>query len=190
MRRNAADEYYNLLVQGFRAGQLSLKQEVPPGFAQLADPYDPTASAPYQFAYGMLDLSYYKGELYLYWGVAPALLLFWPFVALTGHYLFQSQAVTIFCAIGFLTSVGLLCALWRRYFADVSVWLVAGRSESGLRAGGGVATVVAVWRHYAPGAGGPNVARAAASVADAGGGNRPDHAHRVGTDAVQRAAIR
>ena len=73
----------------------------------------------------MLDLSYYKGKLYLYWGVAPALILFWPFVALTGHYLFQSIAVTIFCAIGFLASVGLLRALWHRYFADVSIWVVA-----------------------------------------------------------------
>ena len=43
---NAADDYYNLLVQGFRAGQLSLKKEVPPGFAQLADPYDPSANRP------------------------------------------------------------------------------------------------------------------------------------------------
>ena len=123
--RNAADDYYNSLVQGFRAGQLSLKKEVPPGFAQLADPYDPTANASFQFTQAMLDLSYYKGRLYLYWGVAPALLLFWPFVALTGHYLFQSQAVTIFCAIGFLASVGLLCALWRRYFAEVSAGVVA-----------------------------------------------------------------
>jgi len=44
---NAADDYYNLLVQGFRAGQLSLKKQVPPGFAQLADPYDRAANAPY-----------------------------------------------------------------------------------------------------------------------------------------------
>ena len=30
----------------------------------------------------------------------------------------------IFCAIGFLASVGLLCELWRRYFAEVSVGVV------------------------------------------------------------------
>jgi len=35
---NAADTYYNLLVQGFRVGQLSLKKEAPPGLARLADP--------------------------------------------------------------------------------------------------------------------------------------------------------
>jgi tetratricopeptide (TPR) repeat protein len=50
--------------------------------------------------------------------------LFWPFVALTGHYLSDRQAVTIFCAIGILASVGLLRALWRRYFAEVSVGVV------------------------------------------------------------------
>ena len=123
--RNAADDYYNLLVQGFRAGQLSLEKEAPPELAQLADPYDPTANALYRPApYGMLDLSYYKGRLYLYWGITPALLIFWPFTALTGDYLFHSQAVMIFCAIGFLASAALLQALWRRYFAEASVGVV------------------------------------------------------------------
>jgi tetratricopeptide (TPR) repeat protein len=122
---NAADSYYNSLVQGFRAGQLSLKKEVPPGLAQLANPYDPTASEPYQFGPTRLhDLSYYKGRLYLYFGVTPALILFWPFVALTGHYLSDRLAVLMFCTIGFLASVGVLYAAWRRYFSEVSVWVV------------------------------------------------------------------
>jgi tetratricopeptide (TPR) repeat protein len=118
---NAAETYYNLLVQGFRVGQLNLKKEVPPGLAQLADPYDRTANK----QYGVLDLSYYKGKFYLYFGATPAVVLFWPYVALTGHYLSQKDAGVIFCMIGFLASVGLLCALWRRYFAEASVGLVA-----------------------------------------------------------------
>jgi tetratricopeptide (TPR) repeat protein len=123
---DAADTHYNLLVQGFRAGQLSLKKEAPPGLAQLADPYDPAANIPYRTEpYGVHDMSYYKGRLYLYFGITPALILFWPYVVLTGHYLFQRQAVAIFCAIGFLANVGLLGALWRRYFAEVSVAVVA-----------------------------------------------------------------
>ena len=122
---NAGDTYYNLLVQGFRAGQLSLKKEVPPGLEQLADPYDPTANARYRYApYNLYDLSYYKGKLYLYWGVTPALILFWPYAVLTGHYLLQRQAVAIFCTLGFLASVGLLCGLWRRYLTEVSVGVV------------------------------------------------------------------
>ncbi|MGA2605669.1 MAG: hypothetical protein ABSG14_15735, partial [Verrucomicrobiia bacterium] len=122
-RMSAPDNYYNLLVQGFRAGQLSLKKEVPPALVQLADPYDPSAYASYREEAG--DMSYYKGKLYLYFGVTPAVVLFWPYVALTGHYLLQRDAVVIFCLVGFLASMGLLWSLWRRYFAGVSVAVVA-----------------------------------------------------------------
>jgi tetratricopeptide (TPR) repeat protein len=122
----AADAYYNLLVQGFRAGQLNLKKEVPPGLTQLADPYDPAANKLYRLGVnGTHDMSYYKRKLYLYFGVTPVLLLFWPYVALTDNYLFHRQAVIIFCAVGFLASAGLLRALWRRYFAEVSVGVLA-----------------------------------------------------------------
>ena len=121
-----ADTYYNLLVQGFRDGQLSLKKEVPAGLAQLSDPYDPAANVLYRSDFcGTLDLSYYRGRFYLYFGVTPALILFWPFVALTGHYLLHRQAVPIFCAISFLVSVGLLRALWRRYFPEANFLVVA-----------------------------------------------------------------
>ena len=123
----AEDAYYNQLVRGFRAGQLDLKTEVPAGLAQLADPYDPLANAEYLLVDGhpLWDLSYYHGKLYFYFGVTPALVLFWPYAVLTGHYLGHKDAVVVFCAIGFLASVGLLCALWRRYFPEVGVAVVA-----------------------------------------------------------------
>jgi tetratricopeptide (TPR) repeat protein len=123
---HAGDAYYNLLVRGFRAGQLDLKAEVPAGFAQLADPYDPSANLDYRQAdaHPLWDLSYYHGKLYFYFGITPALVLFWPYAALTGHYLGHKDAVVVFCATGFLTSVGLLCALWRRYFAEVGLGVV------------------------------------------------------------------
>src|ERR1039457_7425901 len=122
----AADQYYNLLVQGFREGQLSVRKEAPPGLSQVADPYSADLGGIDQSGPDrVLDMSYYKGRLYLYFGVTPALLLFWPYVALTGHYLLHKQAVTIFFSLGFLVSVGLLRALWRRYFNDVSIGVVA-----------------------------------------------------------------
>src|ERR1035441_8384315 len=65
MRASRADDaYYNLLVRGFRAGQLDLKTEVPPGLAHLADPYDPIANAGYLLVDGhpLWDLSYYHGK--------------------------------------------------------------------------------------------------------------------------------
>ena len=126
MDGNPADAAYNELAAGFRAGQLSLKREVPPGLARLADPYDPAASAPYRIApYGVHDLSYHGGRLYLYLGATPALLLFGPAAAL-GHPLFHATAVLLFCAAGFLAAAALLAACWRRYFPEVPEWIAAG----------------------------------------------------------------
>src|SRR5664280_1532426 len=61
-RPRAEDTYYNLLVQGFRAGQLNVKREAPPGLTQLADPYDPAVNAPYIWdaRYLSYDMSYYR----------------------------------------------------------------------------------------------------------------------------------
>jgi len=133
-----ADSYYNLLVQGFRAGQLNVKREAPPGLAQLADPQDLEAASPYLLIPGsqIFDMSYYKGKLYLYFGITPALLLFWPYAALTGHYLLHKEAVVIFSSVGFLAGVWLLWTLWRRYFAEVGFGVVvAGALALGLGTG-------------------------------------------------------
>jgi Flp pilus assembly protein TadD len=124
---HAKDSYYNLLVQGFRAGQLNVKREAPPGLARLADPYDPAVNASYIWdgRYLSFEMSYYKGKLYLYYGVTPALVLFWPYVVITSHYLLHKDAVVIFYALGFLVAAGLLREAWRRYFPEVSIWVVA-----------------------------------------------------------------
>jgi tetratricopeptide (TPR) repeat protein len=130
----AEDSYYNLLVQGFRAGQLNVKREAPPGLAQLTDPYDPAVNTAYIRDVG--DMSYYRGKLYLYFGVTPALALFWPYLTLTGHYLQDKAAVVIFFALGFLVAAGLLRAVWRRYFLEVSIWVAtAGILTLGLATG-------------------------------------------------------
>ncbi len=121
--------YYNLLVEGFQAGQLSLHRAAPPGLAQLPDPFDPKANIASRgplFADDRVhDLSYFRGRLYLYFGVTPAIVLFWPVAALTGHPLSHRHAVIVFAALGFLASTGLIHALWRRYFSMAPIWIVA-----------------------------------------------------------------
>ena len=109
------EAYYNLQIDGFRAGTLAMKIAPDPGLARLANPYDPAQNGPYR----LHDASYFNGKYHLYFGVTPALLLFLPYRLLTGHYLWHHEAVLFFCAAGFLTEVWLLCALRRTYFPGI-----------------------------------------------------------------------
>jgi len=119
--------YYNLLVQGFHTGQLNVKMDPAPGLAQLPNPYDPAANAPFVWDDNHMahDMSYYHGKLYLYFGITPVLLLFWPYAILTGHYLSQAATTAIFCSLGFLAAAGMVHRVWRRYFPTTSVWVAA-----------------------------------------------------------------
>jgi hypothetical protein len=117
-------EYYPLLVDGFLNGQLSLKYEGDPGIAKLKDPYDPVQNAPYR----LLDITYYKGRYYIYFGPTPALTLLMPWKLLTGFHLPTRLGVIAFCFVGYLTSLELLLRLRRIYFPEASersVWLGA-----------------------------------------------------------------
>jgi len=121
---NPADLYYNALIRGFHSGHLSLATPVPPGLAALPHPYDPAANAPYRGApYFLQDASFYRGKLYLYFGITPALVLFGPWALLTGGYLAHKYAVAIFCSLGFLASAALARALRNRYFPSVAGWV-------------------------------------------------------------------
>lgn len=115
---SAQTAYYNRLVDGFRSGHLYLAGDPAPEMAKLKNPYDPIENGPYR----LHDATYYKGKYYLYFGPTPALVLFWPYVAITGEYLWHRQAVAIFGSAAFLISVGLLCAIRRRYFPRAGAW--------------------------------------------------------------------
>jgi tetratricopeptide (TPR) repeat protein len=116
------DSFYNLLVQGFCAGQLNLKTPVSPQLVQLADPFATNAVYPGD----VFGMSYYKEKLYIYWGVTPALTLVWPYFTLTGHYLSDRGAVVIFFAFGFLAMAWLLRAIGNCCFPEAGSWIMAG----------------------------------------------------------------
>jgi len=99
-----------------------MKIEAPPRLAQLADPYDPAVNAAY--VEQVNDISYYKGKIYLYFGVTPALVLFWPYASLTGHYLSDKDAVVIFLRWASSCYRSITCGL-RHYFPEASIWVAA-----------------------------------------------------------------
>jgi hypothetical protein len=108
--RGQKADYYNLLVDGFLDGHLSLK--VPP---------DANGQLPH-----LMDASLYRGKYYLYFGVVPAVLLYLPYAALTGHDLPGNAAVLFEVAGGFLFSVLLFRAARRAHFPTLTAPLEAG----------------------------------------------------------------
>jgi hypothetical protein len=107
---------YNRMIDGFAQGHLYLRRDVPAGFAQLADPYDPAQNAPYRVPpYFLYDLSYYRGHFYAYFSPLPALAVFWPYHLLTGGYLSYKAAAAFLSSLGFLAAAWLFLDARRRY---------------------------------------------------------------------------
>ncbi len=100
-------DYYNLLVSGFRKGSLALDIEVP---AALKNSPDPMALFRQSPGIAPHDLSLYHGHFYTYYGVAPAVVLFWPFRALVGFDLPLVLGALLFA----LSALGLTAWLWLR----------------------------------------------------------------------------
>lgn len=112
-------DYYNLLVQGYRQGHLYLNKQPSTELLALADPYDPAQNGPHRLP----DTSYFRGHYYLYFGAAPAVVLMWPYAAITGRELPTGAAVFVFCTVAFLTATGLWLAVRRRYFPGSAAWM-------------------------------------------------------------------
>ncbi len=121
------DAAYNLLARGLISGHLSVDKEAPAILTQLKDPYDPdqNSAARTDPRYRLHDFSYYRGRLYLYFGVAPAVLLFIPWHLLTGGWLPHWVAVVVLCSAGLLVNMSLLRAVRLRAFPDSGPWLAA-----------------------------------------------------------------
>lgn len=106
-------DYYNLLVDGFQAGQLNLKTDVHP---DLLSP-DPAVRqrAPY-----LLDAGLFEGRYYLYYGVVPAAILLLPYAHFTGHDLSLSLATLVFTLTGFAISLLWYSHMRRRFFVHAT----------------------------------------------------------------------
>lgn len=112
------EDYYNLLIDGYLAGQLNMKVEVPEALLKLSDPYDPQQRP---VGLGLHDASFYKGKYYVYFGAAPMVVLMLPFRLLTGTDLPLGPTVIVFVYGGFLASAATWLALRRRYFPEVGM---------------------------------------------------------------------
>jgi hypothetical protein len=108
-------------------GHLYAAREVPAELARLKDPFDPAATVVLREdpRFRLQDFSYAGGRLYLYFGVAPALLVFIPWHLLTGGWLYHWAAVAFLCSVGVLVNLSLVSAIRRRTMPDGPPWIGA-----------------------------------------------------------------
>ena len=94
---------YNLLADSLLKGNVSLDLEVSQDLANLSNPYSygdrqqMIESNPDSFYY--FDTAFYNSKYYCYFGVAPALLFYVPYKAITGCDLATTNLVIFLCCL-------------------------------------------------------------------------------------------
>jgi hypothetical protein len=96
--------YYNYLGRAFAHGRLELPIQPAPQLLAAPNPWDPAVDESYK----MHDMAFFKGRYYLYHGPGPAVLLFTPWLLITGHDLPERFALFLLCFGGFVFSCGVL----------------------------------------------------------------------------------
>jgi len=105
--RDTSDQYYNQLTDSLLQGHTYLPTRPSPKLLALRDPYDPLLNERVRST----DASLYRGRYYLYFGVAPPLVLYVPWRLLTGKRVSDDIAVTLFSMGGYVFSCLLLFLL-------------------------------------------------------------------------------
>lgn len=111
-------DYYQLLVRGWKKGQLHLDKAPAPELLALADPYDPAQNGPHRLG----DVTYFRGHYYLYFGPAPALTVLLPWSLVTGRELPMGAAVFFFCVVALGAASAVAWQIRRRYFPASAFW--------------------------------------------------------------------
>jgi putative flippase GtrA len=129
----AQDDYYNYLVSGFRKGSLAMDVQVPDALIHAENPWDPSKRPP---GIALHDASYFNGHYYLYFGVVPAVLLFWPYRVLLGSDISYAFATFLYIEGAFLLSAWLWLRVLRDRFPRAGLLIkLAGPIALGLCAG-------------------------------------------------------
>lgn len=112
--------YYASLARGFELGNLFMATVPDEGLATLSNPYDPAQRTEVEVP---VDVSYYNGRYYLYWGPAPALLLV-PIQMLLNTRIGDLQLTFLFTYGVFLFLSATLMIIWNTYFLKLPKWLL------------------------------------------------------------------
>lgn len=119
---------YEEAADAYLEGRLNIEtEEIPQALKDLQNPYDYGARKKIGIGIEptLWDRAYYKGHLYLYFGVFPVLSVFMPYKAITGKSLTTWKATAIFTALSIAGLFALFYFLAKEHFKDMrlSVYL-------------------------------------------------------------------
>lgn len=101
---------YQELAKALDAGTVKLlDKEVPQELLDKANPYDTIALTAEGIFYNM-DYAYYEGDYYVYFGIVPELLMYYPHYKLTGNDLPNATAAFYMWVI---LVIGVFTAIWQ-----------------------------------------------------------------------------
>ena len=106
---------YELTAEAFLDGRLYLTYGDEEDLVKLDNPYDPVERQEKNVRFHW-DHAWYNGHYYMYFGVAPVLLVFLPFRVLTGRSLATYHATQLFAALSVIGIFILFAYLARRFF--------------------------------------------------------------------------
>ncbi|MCL1972633.1 MAG: hypothetical protein FWG57_06565 [Endomicrobia bacterium] len=110
--------YYNFLAYGLKNKQLNIPVEPSEKLKALNNPYDYMElndNLSWQNFEYVLDLSFYKGKYYIYFGVVPALTVYLPFMLLTNSFITDALVVLLFALLSFYLSVFIFFGIYRKF---------------------------------------------------------------------------
>ena len=114
---------YEGLTESILEGHFWLDREVPEELLAMENPYDFEArqklGIPYEW-----DTALYNGRYYVYFGIAPVILLFLPYRLITGRTLLSYHGTQLFTALFVIGLFALLHQIARRFFPKTPCSLV------------------------------------------------------------------
>ena len=109
---------YEVLAHSLKAGHVYLDLPVDPKLLEI-NPYEPSERVAAE-ASCYSDHAFYNGKYYMYFGVVPVILLFLPYLLLTGQDLTTYHATQFFAAFAILGVFLLFRKLAKKYFPSMS----------------------------------------------------------------------
>ncbi len=120
-----SNRFYNLQTDAFLRGELDLSVVYDQRVLENSEVAPLDEFNRYILSSGIHDLSYYRGKLFSYFGLAPCLVFYLPYRILTaGKELPDAVAIVLLCLGTLFWSMALLMHFKKRYFHDTPEWML------------------------------------------------------------------